>query len=196
MATVGLHQLPNLLTMLRIGLVPPLVLVMLEQQYRTAFMLFSIAGITDFIDGQLAKRYNWTSEFGAMVDPLADKLLMVATVLVLASQDLLAWWVAAIILGRDIIIVSGAVAYRLWIGPYEFAPSLLGKANTLFQILYLGMVLIYYAQWWQPSYLLTVLLVLMVATTLASGGQYLWAWGGRAYRAKQQSNSFSDMGSK
>ncbi len=196
MATLGIHQLPNLLTVLRIGLVPPLVLAMLEQQYRTAFILFSVAGMTDFIDGQLAKRFNWTSEFGAMVDPLADKLLMVTTVLILASQELLPWWVAAIILGRDIIIVSGAVAYRLWIGTYQFAPTLLGKTNTLFQILYLGMVLIYYSQWWQPPYLISILLALMVATTVMSGCQYVWEWSGRAYRAKQQPNTCSKISSK
>ena len=107
-----------------------------------ALVLIAIAGATDFIDGELARRFNWRTAFGAIADPAADKLLVLVVFVVLVLQGHVPAWLLGIVVGRDLVIVAGALAYRLVLGKYEVEPTKMSKVNTGLQIVLLLMVLL------------------------------------------------------
>ncbi len=139
---IGWHQIPNVLTFLRILLVIPFAISLYVDAYRQALLLFLIAGLSDGADGFLARTFNWKSRFGAILDPLADKFLLVTAYVMLAVIDALPLWLCLLVVGRDLFIVCGALGYHYLIGPYEMRPSLLGKLNTLLQISYVLLIII------------------------------------------------------
>ena len=175
-------DIPNIITILRIGLVPPVIVALNFGQYSLALVLYFIAGVSDGLDGYLAKRYDWTSRLGSILDPLADKLLLVGTFLVLGWQGLLPVWVVAIVILRDLVILSGGVAYHFLIGNYELAPTIISKINTFFQIA-LGLIVVVSAAFLTlPSWVVTSLVWIVAATSILSGAHYVWSWGVRAHR--------------
>src|SRR5512135_451831 len=107
-----MRHLPNLITTLRFVLIPVLALLLVEQRYVPAFAVFVVSAISDFADGYLARRWGVRTRFGAVADPLADKLTMLTVTLVLAAQALVPLWLAAAIVMRDLVIVAGAVAFH------------------------------------------------------------------------------------
>ncbi len=107
----------------------------MTHHYRHALVLFFIAGVTDFLDGFLARAMRSTSKAGALLDPLADKALLVLTYLSLAFAGVISWWVAAVVVGRDAAILAGAAVLYWRIGRREFPPSKAGKVSTAVQIL-------------------------------------------------------------
>lgn len=154
--------------------------LLLQRRYGEALLLFLIAGLSDGIDGLLAKRYGWTSRLGGMLDPLADKLLLVSAFLVLGWMgDLPAWLVGLVIL-RDVLIISGALSYYYLIGPFEAEPLLISKINTLIQILLVLAVIFSRGVILLPEALLTALIYLTTLTTVWSGSVYLSTWARRA----------------
>ena len=175
------RDIPNLLTALRVLLVLPATWLMLEHRYASALVVFGVAGLTDALDGFLARRFGWQSRLGATLDPLADKLLAVSAYLVLGAQGVLPAWLVALVLARDLVIVVGSVAYHMRVERLEASPSLLSKLNTLLQI-----VLVLTAMATQvapvPSAALEGLVWAVAATTLGSGIDYVWRWGRRARR--------------
>lgn len=173
------RDIPNLISIVRILLVGPLVWLLLAQRFGPALVLFVIAGLSDALDGFLAKRYGWVSRLGSILDPIADKLLMVCAYLTLGWLALLPLWLVAAVIARDLIIVGGAVYYQLRIARVEMAPTLISKANTLFQILLVFMVLADQVRS-LPSIVTDTLLVIVLTTTLASGATYIWIWSRRA----------------
>ncbi len=177
-------DIPNLITALRFLMVPPTLLLLLDERYSLALLIFAIAGISDGVDGFLAKRYGWTSRLGAIMDPLADKLLLGSTFIVLAwLGDLPVWLVAAIIV-RDLVIVSGGLAYHFLIGHYEMAPSLISKLTTFSQIMLVVIVLAVYGGLLSISpVVLGGLEIAVLALTLTSGASYVWSWGKRALQS-------------
>jgi cardiolipin synthase len=184
-----LRSLPNLISLLRILLVVPIVLLMLRQEYGAALLLFFLAGMSDGLDGFLAKRYGWKTRLGAILDPIADKLLLVSSYLALTWLGLIPVWLTAMIIARDLTIVSGGLGYHLLIGPFEPAPSRISKLNTLAQLVLV--VAVMFDQGVLPLYgwMLTGLVYLVLLTTVASGIHYVVIWGrralqgGRAHRA-------------
>lgn len=179
-----LSALPNIISILRILLVGPVAWLLATQRYLEALLLFGAAGVSDAIDGYLAKRYSWQSRLGSILDPLADKLLLVTTYVVLAWQEILPVWLTMAVVARDVVLVGGALAFHWLIGRYEMAPSLISKLNTVAQIVLavaavasLGVVPL-------PDWLLQGLVFTVLATTLLSGADYVWTWGTRAYRAR------------
>lgn len=130
-----LRQIPNVLTILRILLVVPFAVLVLREDYLAALILLLVAGFTDGLDGFLARYFRWHSLFGSIADPVADKVLLVTTYVCLGLLDQIAWWLVAVVVGRDIIIFSGAVAYWFLVGRYEGKPTLVSKACTFCQIL-------------------------------------------------------------
>jgi len=169
------EDIPNLLTALRVLLVLPAVWLMLEHRYGAALVVFGVAGLTDALDGFVARRFGWQR------DPLADKLLAVSAYLVLGAQGVLPAWLVALVLARDLVIVAGSVAYHLRVERFDASPSRLSKLNTFLQI-----VLVLTAMAAQvlavPAAVVGALVGAVAATTLASGIDYVWRWGRRARR--------------
>jgi cardiolipin synthase len=181
---VKARDIPNLITVGRILLVPPVVWALLQEKYSLALLLFFVAGASDALDGFLAKRYDWTSRLGALLDPLADKALLVSCYAVLTWNGLLPVWLLVLVLLRDLVIVSGAVVYHFRIERLEAEPTLISKLNTLMQILLVLLVIVYQAfHWGDPAWLGT-LVYLVTLTTIWSGIDYVVIWGRRARDAK------------
>ncbi len=177
------RDIPNIITALRFLMVPPTLLLLLEERYLWALGLFAVAGLSDAVDGFLAKHYGWSSRLGAIMDPLADKLLLDSVFITLAWLGDLPIWLVAAIIARDLIIVSGAVAYHFLVGSYEMAPSIISKLTTFSQIvLVLAVLAIYGGVITLPAPFLAGLELLVLALTVTSGASYVWSWGRRALR--------------
>jgi cardiolipin synthase len=177
--------LSNAITLARVVAIPWLVWLLLAREYWIALALFIVSALTDLIDGWLARRWNQRTRFGAIADPLADKATMLAVVLLVAWQGLLPVWFAALSIGRDVLIVSGAAAYRLLIGRFEVAPTWLSKWNTAIEFALLASVLAVAAGVLESGAWYRALLVLTTATIVASGAQYVWRWGRQALAARR-----------
>lgn len=176
------RDIPNLITLFRIILVFPVVWYMLQRQYDLALLLFFVAGVSDGLDGYLAKHYGWESRIGAFLDPLADKILLVICYVVLSLQGHIALWLTTLVILRDVVIVSGAFYYHYRVARLEAAPSLVSKLNTVLQIALVVLVLFDAGVMQLPAWLLTTLVALVVVSTVASGIQYVWIWSHRAAR--------------
>jgi len=136
-----MRHIPNLICLLRIALIWPIVIALDQGAYPRALLLFFIAAFSDCLDGFLAKRYHWTSELGKVLDPLGDKLLLVAVFLVATWHGLIPQRLTAAAVARDVMIGLGALIYRLGWGPLNGRPMISSKLNTLLQLLYvLGIV--------------------------------------------------------
>ena len=175
-----MRHLPNALTLLRFLLVPALVVLLAQRRYDAAFAVFVVSAMSDFADGVIARHWNARTRFGAIADPLADKLTMLAVTLTLAVQGLLPLWLVAAILVRDVLIVGGALAYHHTVGPYDMAPTLLSKLNTTVEFLMLAVVLGSAADIVGTGAATPALFAALTATIVASGVQYVWVWGHRA----------------
>lgn len=184
------RDIPNLITFVRLLLVSPIVWGLLTDQYGLALVLFVIAGLSDALDGFLAKHFGWTSRLGGLLDPIADKLLLVGCYLALAWQGLIPAWLTAVVIGRDLIILSGATIYHMLIERLEAAPSVISKLNTLSQLLLVVAVLFNYGAQALPTGWLDILFFCVLATTLLSGMDYVWTWGWRAWNKKRGSGRF------
>ncbi len=166
---------PNFLTLLRICLAPFLVAAILEGHYELSFALFVAAGLTDLLDGTLARLLRQRSMLGHYLDPVADKLLLSTLFLVLLHKGLMPVTVTVLVFGRDVAILLVAAILYAAVGRREFHPSLFGKANTLAQIGAVAAVLLEQltaASW--VGYFRTVALDLTMALTVASGLHYAW----------------------
>jgi len=181
-------DIPNILTIIRLLLVVPLVILLLSEEYAIALTIFVIAGLSDGLDGLLAKRFGWTSRFGSIADPLADKLLMISSFFVLCWQGELPWWLFVAILLRDLVIVGGALSYNHLFGLEEVKPTLLSKYNTFIQILLVVVVIYDLATDMVPDLFQQSLLYLVLALTIASGVQYSSTWGRKAVKNVKQDN--------
>jgi cardiolipin synthase len=179
---VKLRHIPNILTAFRFLLVPPVVLLMLKDEFMPALVLFAVAGFSDAVDGFLARRYHWTSRIGGLMDPLADKLLMVSSYLTLGWLGLIPVWLVALVILRDLVIVTGAVIYNARIEQVEATPSVVSKLNTLAQILLVLSVLFSQAVAALPGWWIDALIYSVLVTIVWSGAGYVWTWGRRAWK--------------
>ena len=177
---MSLHWLPNAISLLRIALVAPILLLVLDGSYEWALLLFFIAGFSDGIDGYLAKRFNWHTRLGGLLDPVADKLLVNGLFITLASMQLVPLWLTTVVILRDVIIIGGAAAYNFLVAPLEGEPSRISKLNTVFELLFLLFVLSRAAFNWPDEISLTVLGSAILITVVISGVDYIWSWSKRA----------------
>ena len=180
MANALVRQIPNTLTTLRLLLSIPICLLILEENYSLVLWLALIAGISDGLDGWLAGRLDATSRYGAILDPLSDKAMLSGAYACFAIVGLLPWWVAIVVVGRDIFIVCGALLYNALYGRYEMEPSNWGKGSTFVQILFALALVGQQVQPVFPGQLLDGLEYVLIFTALASGAHYAWIWGSRA----------------
>jgi cardiolipin synthase len=181
-----LRHLPNLITALRILLVLPLCWLIDSGRHDGALVVAAIAAFSDALDGWLAKRFGWQSWIGGMLDPVADKLLLTAAFVGLALAGDMPGWLAALVVGRDLAIVAGAVAYHNLVGPFDAAPSRLSKATTVIQLVFVLSELLRLSHWLvPPPSLRGALVATTAAITVASGLHYIVVWGARARAALQ-----------
>ncbi len=178
-----MRHIPNLICLARIALIWPVLWALQAGNYYIAFTLFTIAAISDGLDGFLAKRFDWTSELGKLLDPMADKLLLVAVFIVGTWNGLVPPWLAATAIARDVLIGLGALVFLLWFGPLQGRPSVISKINTLFQLSYLLAVMTQAALDFPPTWLVSTLAVVTLITTVLSGADYVYAFTRRAWAA-------------
>ena len=164
-----MRHLPNLICLLRIVLVWPIVVSIARADYPLTLVLFFIAAFSDGLDGFLAKRFHWTSELGKILDPLGDKLLLVAVFLVATWYGLIPWWLTWLAVSRDVLIASGALAYRIGWGPLNGRPMISSKINTLLQLLYV-LAVVAHAAYGLPSQAWVDALIPPMCITLALSG--------------------------
>ncbi|HXY00951.1 MAG TPA: CDP-alcohol phosphatidyltransferase family protein [Candidatus Limnocylindrales bacterium] len=126
---------PNQITFLRLCFLPFFLILMSYERYRWALLVLVIAGFSDGIDGLIARKFNQRSSLGAYLDPIADKLLLSSSFVVLAFKQQIAWWLTIIVLSRDVLILIVAVVIILVSGYRPFPPSIYGKFTTFFQII-------------------------------------------------------------
>jgi cardiolipin synthase len=180
MTSAATKQIPNALTTLRLLLAVPICWLILDKNYPVVLWVAAIAGITDGVDGWIARKLDATSRYGAIVDPLADKVLLNSVYTSFAVVGLLPWWVAAIVVLRDLVIVTGALAYHWRFGAYDAMPSAWGKASTLVQIVFAVILLTYQVYPLFPAFLLSVGQWTLIVLAFASGGHYVYTWAAKA----------------
>jgi cardiolipin synthase len=181
-----MRHLPNIICLGRIALIWPIITGLQAHQYDRTLLLFSVAALSDGLDGWLAKRFAWTSRLGKILDPLADKLLLVSVFLVLTWLGLVPRWLAVAAVARDVMIGLGAVIFRAGWGPLHGRPIVSSKINTVLQIGYILLVVINAAWGLPPPPVLEALAALNLLTVLYSGAAYLQHFTRRALQIAAQ----------
>jgi cardiolipin synthase len=169
-------SIPNLITLGRILLVPVVVWAIAAGQIRVAFLLFLLAGLSDLIDGFLAKRFGMATELGAYLDPLADKAMIVSIYVALGIAEAIPGWLVILVVSRDIMIVSAVMLSWLVDKPVTLRPLTISKLNTVAQILLALVVLAALGYEFEAGIAIQGLTALVAVLTLASIGFYLADW--------------------
>ncbi len=155
-------------------MVVPVVFAIAKGHYGTALWIFILAGVTDAVDGLIARRYDWQTEFGSLLDPLADKTMMVATFMSLALREQIPLWLFSVVLLRDLIIVAGVLVYHLRTSSKQMHPTIISKVNTALQVLLIILVLIngrFVGS--VPDMILSFVVVALLITTILSCLKYV-----------------------
>jgi cardiolipin synthase (CMP-forming) len=173
-ASTALLTLPNVITFGRLCAVPLSVWLVLERQFSQAFFLFVAAGVSDAVDGWLARRNGGGNSVGALLDPVADKALLVTMYVTLAAVKVLPDWLAILVVFRDVVIVGGVVVLSLIGQPVLMRPLYISKLNTVLQILLIAMTLLLCGFGLVAPMALSILVWMVAATTLGSGAAYVW----------------------
>jgi len=168
--------LPNAITLFRLFLVPVVGWLIMAGHDVMAFLLFLIAGLSDGLDGYLAKHFHWESELGAYLDPLADKCLLVVVFITLAMREALPMWIVGLVIARDVLIVIAIAISWLVRNPIRINPLWISKANTVAQIALAAAVLAYLAIGRGNDTFIVLLAYATVVLTLASLVAYFWTW--------------------
>ena len=168
--------LPNLITIVRLVMVPLIVVMIGQERWAAAFVLFALAGISDGVDGYIARRFNMRSEFGAYLDALADKALLVSIYITLSVTGALPGWIAIVVVSRDLMIISAIIVSRLMERPLAIKPMFVSKLNTAAQIAFAAFALSANAFGVDLAGLEEVAMVLVATLTIASAGAYLVGW--------------------
>ncbi len=168
--------IPNLITIARLILVPLVIGAIGSGNWQVAFILFAVAGISDGVDGFIARRFDMRTELGAYIDPFADKALLMSIYITLAVVNVLPGWIAILVVSRDLMIFSAIVVSWLMDKPLEIRPLAVSKMNTAAQITFAALVLGSRAFGIDPGGLSEVALVTVAVLTLMSGGAYLGLW--------------------
>lgn len=175
------QDIPNLISILRIILVIPIAYFLWYQQFLTALILFLIGGLSDGLDGFLARRYKWETELGVILDPMGDKLMMLTAYLLLGWHNLLPWWLVSLVISRDLILVLGTLLIRKWVGEIKIKPLFISKFNTVCQIALVLVVMLSQVMTLYPL-IVDSFLWLAAITTVMSGYAYISKCGKRAWK--------------
>ena len=176
-----MRHIPNLICLVRLALIWPIATALYGGRYGVVLALLMLAAISDGLDGYLAKRFNWISDLGKVLDPAADKLLLVTVFVESTWLGLVPWWVTAAAVARDVMIALGALVYRVWFGPVRGRPTIISKINTAAQLLYLASVMLGAAIGFPPYGVLRALALTVFVTIVLSGLNYVQAFTRRAW---------------
>ena len=175
---------PNLLTVFRMVLIPVFVSLLFYQRFILALAVFVSAGVTDGLDGLLARRFNQKSQLGTILDPIADKLMLVTAFVVLSMRSVFTqplpshlpvpFWVTVAVISRDVFILVGAAAINVVTGFRGFRPSMLGKINTTVQIVAIGMIIFAASVPYGTGYYLPTIYTTVFALAVLSGTHYVF----------------------
>ena len=175
---------PNLLTVFRMVLIPVFVSLLFYQRFVLALGVFIIAGVTDGLDGLLARRFNQKSQLGTILDPIADKLMLVTAFVVLSMRSVfpqpvpshlpIPFWVTVAVISRDVFILVGAAAINVVTGFRGFRPSMLGKINTVIQITAIGIIMFAASVPYGTGYYLPTLYATIFGFAILSGAHYVF----------------------
>ena len=175
-----LRHLPNALTILRLLMAVPIAVLVIAHEGTWAMSLFIIAGLSDGLDGWLAKRYHWQSQLGGWLDPLADKTLVLSVCIALAIHGDLPFWLLGLIILRDLVIVAGAITFHFKFAPLHAVPTLIGKLTMV------ALITMVVALLWRnvdgpiSVWLIDGLTYLVAALLLVSGFDYVRRWSAKA----------------
>ncbi|NEZ03269.1 CDP-alcohol phosphatidyltransferase family protein [Wenzhouxiangella sp. XN201] len=189
---MNLSFLPNLLTIGRMLVVPPMVWLLLIGEYQWALALAVFAGVSDLLDGWLARRFGWQTRWGGVFDPLADKLLMMAGYLTLGWLGELPWWLIGMVVFRDLVIVVGGYIYYTRFERFEAEPTQLSRFNTFCQVFLLWFVLVRLAGVSLPPEAQIGLVWLVGVLVVLTLVQYVWIWAGRAVEVSRSRREGGD----
>lgn len=171
-----MRNLPNLISLMRLLLVPLTVWLILSDAYGWAFTTFLVAGISDGIDGYLARRFDWRTRLGAYLDPLADKALVISVFVTLGLLQMIPAWLVITAVSRDVLIIGAVLLSRLMDRPVRVAPLMISKVNTVAQIVFLVAVLGVAAAGRPLGMLVDYGSIPVALLTALSGAAYLTAW--------------------
>jgi cardiolipin synthase len=161
-------------------LVLPILWLIVGERYVLALLLFAVAGFSDGVDGYLPKRFAWHTRLGALLDPIADKLLVGGVFVTLLYTGHIPLWLAAAVIIRDVVIVGGATAYNFLVRPVDGEPTRISKLNTALELLFVLFVLSRARYGWPPDVSITVLGAGVLVTVVVSGIDYVLSWSQRA----------------
>jgi len=175
---------PNLLTVFRMVLIPVFVSLVFYQRFVSALVVFIVAGLTDGLDGLLARRFDQKSQLGTILDPIADKMMMVTSFVVLSMRSVfpqpvashlpIPFWVTIAVISRDVFILVGAASINIVTGFRGFRPSLLGKINTTVQIVAIGLIMFAASVPYGTGYYLPTVYTTVFAFAVLSGAHYVF----------------------
>ena len=175
---MGYSMLPNVLSVIRIILTVPVVIALLKGQYLLTLLLFLLAGISDALDGWIAKQFSFQTRLGSILDPMADKILLTCTFITLYWVGILPLWLFMLIFVRDVIIVAGALGYFLGEMTSDselLQPTLISKFNTVLQIA-LVLFLLFIQIYVEFAIFLEMIFIIVATSTGLSGADYMWLW--------------------
>lgn len=178
---MSLRWLPNAICIVRILLVAPIAYLIVNERYLEALAVLIVAGGSDALDGFLAKHFSWQTRLGSLLDPAADKLLLVTAFLALTHVGLAPPALTGIVIGRDVLIVAGALVYQFLIAPVRGEPSAISKLNTACQLGFVVFALTHAGLDWPPAVSLVALGAAVVFTSIVSGLNYVLRWSRRAW---------------
>lgn len=171
-----MSHVPNILTLLRLAAAPVLVVLLRDERHALALALFVLAGISDGLDGYIAKRFSHVSRLGAILDPVADKVLIVSAYVMLTLLGLVPFWLLVTVVFRDLLIVGGCILLVILNGSVQMRPTPISKVNTFLQITLVIVVLVEATRWVFVGPAVIVLVWAVFLTTVLSGIHYLWLW--------------------
>ena len=171
-----IRHIPNLLTLLRMCAAPVLILCLTDRNYGLGALIFLIAAVTDALDGWIAKKFGCVTQLGAILDPIADKMLIITAYIVLSLLGDIPLWLVLIVGFRDLGIVGGYLILQIIRTQMPPQPSILSKLNTVAQITFVLSVMLNRVSWVSLSEIVTMLLWLVTATTCLSGFHYMYRW--------------------
>lgn len=176
-----IKYLPNAFSLARLALIAPFLIYLHQAHYSAAFYVFFLAGMTDALDGWVARNFHCQSRFGSFIDPIADKLLIASSFISLALLGQLPWWLVSLVFFRDLTISLGVLAWQhLFPQPINFKPSWLSKINTFLQLTLIIFCLVELAFLKSLPQVTLLLIGLTTLTTAASYLDYAWTWGRKA----------------